>query len=179
VAAPTTEHRGTDPAPHGSARPHAGGHGPDPRNAEPGQRGPWGQEGTEHDDGAAIACTLPCARRPAHSTPKAGATDDQAGRGLKDISHSVGWANALTDLSMSRVSSGAFAHVTNLGVSSPVRHIASPHKGESMHKDSLICKPLGNPPIQIGAGTALEHFSFRLNLSAVIAGLDPAIHRSS
>jgi HTH-type transcriptional regulator / antitoxin HigA len=35
------------------------------------------------DDGAAIACTLPCARRPAHSTPKAGAKDDQAGRGLK------------------------------------------------------------------------------------------------
>ena len=40
-------------------------------NAEPGQRGPCGQEGTEHDDGAAIACTLPCARRPAHSTAKA------------------------------------------------------------------------------------------------------------
>jgi hypothetical protein len=45
-----------------------------------------------------------------------------------------------------------------------------------MHKDSPICKPLGIPPIQIGAGTALEHFSFRLNLSAVIARLDPAIH---
>jgi hypothetical protein len=39
----------------------------------------------------ALVHTLPCARRPAHSTPKAGATDDQAGRGLKDISHSVGW----------------------------------------------------------------------------------------
>ena len=64
--------RGTDPTPHGSARAYAGGHGCNPRCAEPGEPGPGGQEGAEPGYGSAVARALPRAGRCPHSAAQAG-----------------------------------------------------------------------------------------------------------
>lgn len=58
MASPTAEHSRTDPASYGSARSLTSRYGPDFGNAEPSERSPGREEGTEHGDGAAAADTL-------------------------------------------------------------------------------------------------------------------------
>jgi hypothetical protein len=55
---------------------------PNPRGAEPGQRGAARQEGAEHGNGAAVARALPRAGRPSDSSTQTSAARNEAGSSL-------------------------------------------------------------------------------------------------
>ena len=84
MAPSAAEHRGPDPSPDGSARPHAIRHAADSRHPESRRRNSSRQEGAKYGDGAEIACTFPRVGRPAAATAEEGtvSASSKTGRGL-------------------------------------------------------------------------------------------------